>query len=89
MKTDFRKSFARDLKKLKKNREVLGRIKDKIEEVEAAESLRQLPSLKKLSSRDDFYRIRVGDYRMGVVMRGETVEFVRCLHRREIYRYFP
>lgn len=89
MKTAFRKSFAPDLKKLKKNREVLGRIKDNIEEVEAAESLSQLPSLKKLSGRDDFYRIRVGDYRMGLVMRGETVEFVCCLHRREIYRYFP
>lgn len=89
MKTAFRKSFDRDLKKLKKDRQVLSRIKDKIEEVEAAENLGELPSMKKLSGGDNFYRIRVGDFRIGVAVRGETVEFVRCLHRREIYRYFP
>ena len=89
MKTAFRKSFDRDLKKLKKNRQVLSRIKDRIEDVGAAESIRELPSLKKLSGGNNFYRIRIGDYRIGAILRGETVEFVRCLHRREIYRYFP
>jgi len=89
VKTAFRRSFNRDLKKLKKNREVLVRIKDKLLEVEAADDLSELPSLKKLSGGTEYYRIRVGDYRIGVVVREDTVEFVRCLHRREIYRYFP
>jgi hypothetical protein len=26
---------------------------------------------------------------IGLAVEGEVVEFVRCLHRREIYRYFP
>lgn len=89
MKTAFRKSFQRDLKSLKKNREMLGRIREKIEEVESIDALQDLPSIKKLSGGDAFYRIRVGDYRIGIAVEQDTVVFVRCLHRREIYRYFP
>jgi mRNA interferase RelE/StbE len=85
----FRKSFQRDLKSLKKNREMLGRIREKIKEVEGADGLKDLPSVKKLSGGEDFYRIRVGDYRIGIALEEGTVVFVRCLHRREIYRYFP
>ncbi|NPA92437.1 MAG: type II toxin-antitoxin system RelE/ParE family toxin, partial [Chloroflexi bacterium] len=36
-----------------------------------------------------FYRIRLGDYRLGLEIEGDTVVFVRFLHRRDIYRYFP
>ncbi|MFO8232672.1 MAG: type II toxin-antitoxin system RelE/ParE family toxin [Longimonas sp.] len=89
MKTAFRKSFQRDLKNLKKDREMRGRIRGKIEEVEASGSLQDLPSVKKLSGGEALYRIRVGDYRIGIAVEQDTVVFVRCLHRREIYRYFP
>jgi len=89
VKTAFRKSFQRDLKSLKKNREMLGRIRKKIEDVEKADALEDLPGIKKLSGGDDFYRIRVGDYRIGLGVDDGLVVFVRCLHRRDIYRYFP
>ena len=51
--------------------------------------MRELPSLKRLSAGGDYYRIRVGDYRIGVTLKDETVAFVSCLHRKDIYRYFP
>jgi len=35
------------------------------------------------------YRIRVGDYRIGIEIFGNTVEVIRTLHRKEFYRYFP
>ncbi|MGH2412635.1 MAG: type II toxin-antitoxin system RelE family toxin, partial [Microcystaceae cyanobacterium] len=35
------------------------------------------------------YRIRLGDYRIGLFIEGKTVTFARVLHRKEIYRYFP
>lgn len=89
MNTAFRKSFRRDLKSLKKNREMLGRIREKIQDVEEADALEDLPGIKKLRGGDDFYRIRVGDYRIGLAVEDGLVVFVRCLHRREIYRYFP
>ena len=45
--------------------------------------------LKKISGTTDFYRIRVGDYRIGIVAGDDEAEFVRCLPRRDLYRYFP
>ena len=87
--TAFYKSFERDLKKLKKGRQMLGRIQGAIGEVEEAGDLQELPNMKKLSGGGGgYYRIRVGDYWIGIVLEGETVAFVRCLHRKEIYRYF-
>jgi mRNA interferase RelE/StbE len=36
-----------------------------------------------------YYRIRLGDYRVGLKIENNTVCFVRFLHRKDIYRYFP
>jgi mRNA interferase RelE/StbE len=85
VKTVFRKSFERDLKKIK-DRSILEQVKQAIEEVEAAVSLKEVSGVKRLSGAGGFYRIRVGEYRIGIA---SEVEFVRCLHRREVYRYFP
>ena len=88
MKTAFRKSFTRDLKKLKDN-DVLERVQRVIEEVEAATNLQEIGNLKKMSGTTIFYRIRIGDYRIGAAVEGDAIEFVRCLARRDLYRYFP
>jgi mRNA interferase RelE/StbE len=88
VKTVFRKSFERDLKRIK-DRSVLEQTKQAIEEVEAAASLQEISGVKKLSGAGSFYRIRIGEYRIGIAVEVSEVEFVRCLHRREIYRYFP
>jgi mRNA interferase RelE/StbE len=47
-------------------------------------------NLKKLrAASGSYYRIRIGEYRIGLIFSGGIVTFVRCLHRKEIYRYFP
>ena len=43
---------------------------------------------KKLKGRKA-WRIRVGDYRIGIVLAGQTATFVRFLNRKDIYKYFP
>lgn len=68
---------------------MLRRVREAIEQVEVAETLGELPNLTILSGASGFYRIRVGDHRIGIAVEGDEVEFVRCLHRRDIYRYFP
>ncbi|MBW3538652.1 MAG: type II toxin-antitoxin system RelE/ParE family toxin [Planctomycetes bacterium] len=88
MRTSFRKSFLRDLKKVK-SRAILKRVRQAIEEVESAATLAELADLTKLAGSIDCYRIRIGDYRLGVVVEGDLVEFVRCLPRRDLYRFFP
>ena len=35
------------------------------------------------------YRIKVGAYRLGIALDGDTVVLVRFMHRRDIYRNFP
>jgi mRNA interferase RelE/StbE len=68
---------------------VLDRVRQVIEEVEAARDLSAVGNLKKISGTADFHRIRIGDYRIGIAVEGDTVEFVRCLPRRDPYRFFP
>ncbi len=87
MKASFRKSFARDLKKVK-DQAILDRVREAIEQVEAADNLAALADFKKLSGAENCYRIRVGDYRIGVFIESDTVEFVGCLSWRDLYRYF-
>lgn len=88
MNVEFRKSFEKDLRKLR-DAEILARVQQVIEAVENAESLNDLTNLKKLESENDCYRIRVGDYRIGVTVYEDVVTFVRILHRKNIYKYFP
>ena len=87
MKIEFRSSFAKDLKSVDKALAV--RIQRVIEEVQRADSLSDITNLKKLRGRGNHYRLRIGDYRIGIAVEGDTIEFVRFLNRKEIYRYFP
>ena len=88
MKVTFRKSFARDLKKVKEY-DILKRVRQVIEEIEKAPDLQDIGNLKKMTGTSHFYRIRIGDYRIGIVIERDTVELVRCLPRRDLYRFFP
>jgi mRNA interferase RelE/StbE len=88
MNVEFRKSFEKDLRKIKRV-ELLQKIQAVIEEVEAVNSLTALTNIKKLKAEGNYYRIRIGDYRIGLSVGESAVAFVRVLHRKEMYRYFP
>lgn len=88
MTTFFRESFDKDLSVVT-DAGLLRRIRKMIEQVESARTFREIPNLKRLDAKGKYFRIRLGDYRVGFVFEKSAVTFVRCLHRREIYRYFP
>jgi mRNA interferase RelE/StbE len=88
VKVEFRDSFAKDLKGVKE-KGLLGRVREVIEAVERADSLAELTNLKKLKGGGNYFRVRVGDYRIGVALDGDTVVFVRFLNRKDIYKHFP
>ena len=88
MRIEFRKTFEKDLRKLN-DKSLLAKLKAAIETIEQADSLDAIPNLKKLKGDDGYFRIRIGDYRVGLFLAGETLLFVRVVHRREFYRYFP
>ena len=88
MNTIFRPSFGRDLRAIR-DASLLGRIQQAIAQVEAAPSIEAISSLVKMSGYTRYYRIRVGGHRIGVAIDGDTVTFLRCLPRDQIYRQFP
>ena len=88
MKTEFRKSFEKDLKNIKDSN-LLERVKLVIEEIENAVDLQEINNLKMMKTASNYYRIRVGNYRIGLSINNDLVTLVRILHRKEIYRYFP
>jgi len=52
-------------------------------------TLRDVTGIKAMKGYPNRYRIRLGNYRVGIEVHGDTVEVMRVLHQREFYRYFP
>jgi len=88
LKAEFKNSFIRDLKRVKEKL-IKDRVKETIELVEKAANLHEVKNLKKLKDGDRYYRISLGEYRLGLTLEREIVTFVRFLHRKDLYRYFP
>ena len=72
------------------------RVQEKIEDLEPLilswqnrDDVPEIPEMVKLKGYDHYYRIRVGNYRLGVSMEEDSFCFVRFLHRKDIYKYFP
>ena len=82
------KSFEKDTRKIK-DEVLLQSIAHCIENAIAATSLQDIASLKKLKGFKFHYRIRVGDYRAGILIKNDTVIFERFIHRKDIYKFFP
>lgn len=89
MRVLFTKSFAKDLRKHRKNPRLLGQLQGIIENAEQIEAITELSNLKHLKAEGNYYRIRTGDYRIGITIEDDQITFIRVLHRKEIYRFFP
>ena len=59
------------------------------EKLPAAKALAELGNVEAMKGYHGFYKVRFGDWRLGLRLEGETLFVERILHRREIYRYFP
>jgi mRNA interferase RelE/StbE len=71
MKTVFLASFLRDVKRLRDGR-VQRAVASAISNVELADSIDQIRGLKRLSGHGNYYRIRVGDWRLELMIRGDV-----------------
>ena len=89
MEVTYRQSFLKDLRNLR-GTSVYARIYElAFAELVKIETSQDIPNIKALKGYSDYYRIRIGDYRIGIEIFGDQVEIIRVLHRREFYRYFP
>lgn len=88
MKALFRDSFWRDVKKIK-DQTTSAQIDDVIAEVERATSISEIKNVIKMKGAGNAFRIRIGKFRIGFFLEGDTIEFARCLSRKDSYRHFP
>ena len=88
MKTGFLKQFIRDTEKLS-IQSVRNEIIKVIKNVKDSASPAGIRGLKKLSGCKNAFRIKIGDYRIGIFIEHDIVEFARVVHRKDIYKVFP
>lgn len=88
MKVLYKKTFLKDIERLPSDARN-SVYHEAFEVIASLSSIHEHEHLRKLSGYKNFYRIRVGSYRIGIEMRDNTIVFYRVLHRKEIYRYFP
>jgi len=87
VKVEFRKRFFKDFENLPK--QVQSLILPGLEQLGSIKSLEEIYSIKKLRGYKNFYRLRIGDYRIGCQLIDGTLIVERVLHRKDIYRYYP
>ena len=88
MKVVLKNSFIKDIKKLNDTK-LKSKLFNLLKEFEKINKFSDINKLKKIKGYDKYFRIKVGIYRIGVFFDGETVNLVRFLHRKDIYKYFP
>ncbi|BBO17410.1 type II toxin-antitoxin system RelE/ParE family toxin [Candidatus Brocadia pituitae] len=84
----FEESFEKDLRKIK-DKKIKVKLKQIIEEIKQARDMHNIRNLKKLQNYKTYYRIRIGDYRLGIEIIKEKVILTRILNRKDLYKYFP
>ena len=88
MNVEFRESFLKDLRSIQ-DKKLLIKIRETIEALESAADLQTINNLKKLRGGKSYYRIRIGEYRLGLYAENDSLALVRFLDRKDIYRKFP
>lgn len=88
MQAIFNRKFLKDLSQIPENPRL------DIEElvfkhIPECANASQIKNLKKLKGFKEYYRIRFGDYRIGLKINNTEISFERVLHRKDIYKLFP
>lgn len=72
MNFEFEKAFVKDFRKLK-NKKLANAITEAIQLVSQASIPNEIPNLKKLIGYKSAFRIRIGNYRIGVIIESNMV----------------
>ena len=87
MNIDIRKSFTKDADKLPAN--IKQQLVLLITTLQQTKQLTQIKNCKKIKGSKTAYRIKLSQYRIGFFFENETIELIRVLGRKDIYKYFP
>lgn len=84
----FENSFLKDLKKIS-DRKIKFKIENNLDLIKNSPNISSLKNVKKIKGTSNAYRIRIGNYRIGIFINSNVCYFVRVLNRNDIYKYFP
>lgn len=87
MNYEFAAKFEKDLLRVPKS--VRKRVSWMVNLVEEVDTLEEILKVEKLKGFSNPYRIRLGDYRVGLPLINQVVIFSRIIHRKDIYKKFP
>jgi len=86
---EFDKSFEKSLERIK-NKSIYPKIEQILIACESSASVSKIPNVKKLSGFNNYYRIRLGEYRIGFeTLDKSVIRFIIIAHRKDIYKLFP
>lgn len=88
MKIIYTKAVAKDVGGIKEDK-VKDRIRRAIAEIKKADTLREVSGVRKMKGHPTAFRIRIGNYRLGLLFEKDTVTLMRFLKRSDIYKVFP
>ena len=88
MNVEVTKSFEKDILKIS-DKKIAGLIGKAIEKFEHSKSLTEISGLKKMAGKGNYFRLRIGGYRLGFKLDNETIILLRFMDRKDIYKYFP
>ncbi len=88
MKIEYRKKFLKELAKLPAN--IAKDIENFVfEELPYYSSLGEIGKIEKMSGYRNYFKIRFGNYRVGIKKENDCIIIETVKHRREIYKFFP
>ena len=88
MEVAFTKTFSKQIDALH-NESLKSRLAQVVQNVILANTLQDIVNLKKIKGHQTAYRIRIGDYRIGLFFEEGSIIFAYLAHRKDIYNRFP
>ena len=88
MRIIYQKSFLKNIKKIDdKNQKK--QIEKLLLTIKNVDNINEIKNLKKLKRSKNSYRIKLNNYRLTFKYFDNTIHFYYCLHRKDIYKFFP
>jgi len=88
LKVEYHKRFLKELSRIPSHtRSKIERFA--FEELPNAISIHDTQKIEQMKGYPTYYKVRFGEYRVGLKLKDDLIIFERALHRRDIYRYFP
>jgi len=82
------KSFEKDFSKIR-DKNLQNRVIAKLDLLEWVKTIYEVSNVVAIKGSQNFYRIRIGDYRIGFKLDWNIVTLLRIRSRKDIYDIFP